>query len=53
MWNHPSPTKIYEALGAVADGRILVKVTLQNATHQAVINTMTSTTIQLQSDYVK
>lgn len=25
MWNHPSPTKIYEALGAVADGRILVK----------------------------
>jgi hypothetical protein len=24
MWNHPSATKIYEALGAVADGRIVV-----------------------------
>ena len=22
MWNHPSKTKMYEALGAVADGRI-------------------------------
>ncbi len=26
MWNHPSETKIYEAVGAVADGRVTVSL---------------------------